>query len=144
MRTRDCLREHSPSQRERPRGPGAELLARIGLSLWLCTTVTVNSHGLIIPLTSSRIREYQVSCQGFNNCHLWLLVPATIQNQNQRPNVCVRDHTPSRARTLMSGIFPVKIVKVLGEGGFSFVYLAQDEVSGVSASSCDYFERHSH
>lgn len=26
----------------------------------------------------------------------------------------------------------VKIVKVLGEGGFSFVYLAQDEVSGVS------------
>jgi serine/threonine protein kinase len=31
----------------------------------------------------------------------------------------------------------VKIVKVLGEGGFSFVYLAQDEVSGVSASSYD-------
>ena len=26
----------------------------------------------------------------------------------------------------------VKIVKVLGEGGFSFVYLAQDENSGVS------------
>jgi hypothetical protein len=26
----------------------------------------------------------------------------------------------------------VKIVKVLGEGGFSFVYLAQDEHSGVS------------
>jgi len=25
-----------------------------------------------------------------------------------------------------------KIVKVLGEGGFSFVYLAQDEASGVS------------
>jgi serine/threonine protein kinase len=25
----------------------------------------------------------------------------------------------------------VKIVKVLGEGGFSFVYLAQDEHSGV-------------
>lgn len=25
-----------------------------------------------------------------------------------------------------------KIVKVLGEGGFSFVYLAQDEHSGVS------------
>ena len=26
----------------------------------------------------------------------------------------------------------VKILKVLGEGGFSFVYLCQDEVSGVS------------
>jgi serine/threonine kinase 16 len=25
-----------------------------------------------------------------------------------------------------------KIVKILGEGGFSFVYLAQDEASGVS------------
>ena len=30
----------------------------------------------------------------------------------------------------------VKIVKVLGEGGFSFVYLAQDEQSGVSFTSC--------
>lgn len=29
--------------------------------------------------------------------------------------------------------FAVQIVKVLGEGGFSFVYLAQDEVSGVSS-----------
>ena len=30
-------------------------------------------------------------------------------------------------------LFPtsVKILKVLGEGGFSFVYLCQDEVSGV-------------
>jgi serine/threonine protein kinase len=26
----------------------------------------------------------------------------------------------------------VNIIKVLGEGGFSFVYLAQDETSGVS------------
>lgn len=26
-----------------------------------------------------------------------------------------------------------KIIKVLGEGGFSFVYLAQDETSGVSS-----------
>ena len=32
----------------------------------------------------------------------------------------------------------VKIVKVLGEGGFSFVYLAQDEISGVSVSSYDH------
>jgi serine/threonine protein kinase len=29
----------------------------------------------------------------------------------------------------------VNIIKVLGEGGFSFVYLAQDEHSGVSAYS---------
>ena len=29
---------------------------------------------------------------------------------------------------------PVKIVKVLGEGGFSFVYLCQDETSGVRFS----------
>ena len=28
----------------------------------------------------------------------------------------------------------VKILKVLGEGGFSFVYLAEDEHSGVSAA----------
>jgi serine/threonine protein kinase len=27
-----------------------------------------------------------------------------------------------------------RIVKALGEGGFSFVYLAQDEVTGVSYS----------
>jgi serine/threonine protein kinase len=33
---------------------------------------------------------------------------------------------------------PVKIVKVLGEGGFSFVYLAQDEISGVSVLSYGY------
>jgi serine/threonine kinase 16 len=33
----------------------------------------------------------------------------------------------------------VKIVTVLGEGGFSFVYLAQDEISGVSVLSCSYY-----
>jgi serine/threonine protein kinase len=64
-------------------------------------------------------------------------VAATIQAQNQRSDVCVRDHTPISSETSIDS--PVKIVKVLGEGGFSFVYLAQDEVSGVSAfSSCDY------
>lgn len=31
----------------------------------------------------------------------------------------------------MSSSAVVKIIKVLGEGGFSFVYLAQDEHSGV-------------
>ena len=29
----------------------------------------------------------------------------------------------------------VQIIKVLGEGGFSFVYLAQDEHSGVCSDS---------
>ncbi len=40
-----------------------------------------------------------------------------------------------RARTIqvLTAALPVvQIVKVLGEGGFSFVYLAQDEGSGVS------------
>ena len=34
---------------------------------------------------------------------------------------------------VLLSLFPtsVKILKVLGEGGFSFVYLCQDEVSGV-------------
>ena len=31
--------------------------------------------------------------------------------------------------------FLVNIVKVLGEGGFSFVFLAQDEASGVSEAA---------
>jgi serine/threonine protein kinase len=30
----------------------------------------------------------------------------------------------------------VQIIKVLGEGGFSFVYLAQDEHSGVCSDNC--------
>jgi serine/threonine kinase 16 len=32
----------------------------------------------------------------------------------------------------LTELFIVNIIKVLGEGGFSFVYLAQDEHSGVS------------
>ena len=35
-------------------------------------------------------------------------------------------------RLLLRFPIPVKILKVLGEGGFSFVYLCQDEASGVS------------
>ena len=31
----------------------------------------------------------------------------------------------------LQGKYTVQIIKVLGEGGFSFVYLAQDEHSGV-------------
>ena len=42
------------------------------------------------------------------------------------PQAC-HAHVHSRLRAA------VKIVKVLGEGGFSFVYLAQDEHSGVRA-----------
>ena len=72
-------------------------------------------------------------------------MPATIQDQNQRSDVCVRDHILISSEDSMNGILPVKIVKVLGEGGFSFVYLAQDEASGVSASSSgNYFMGHSH
>ena len=33
----------------------------------------------------------------------------------------------------------VKILRVLGEGGFSFVYLCQDETSGVSTLPSDPF-----
>ena len=33
-------------------------------------------------------------------------------------------------------LFVVQIIKVLGEGGFSFVYLAQDEHSGVCSDAC--------
>jgi hypothetical protein len=96
------------------------------------TSHSEHSHGLY--LTPSYVGEYQVLCQGFSLCHLWLCVPATIQAQDQRSDVYVCDHTYQRE---LNGITPVKIVKVLGEGGFSFVYLAQDEASGVSASSCD-------
>lgn len=35
--------------------------------------------------------------------------------------------------TCLFSSYAVKIIKVLGEGGFSFVYLAQDETSGVSS-----------
>ena len=35
------------------------------------------------------------------------------------------------SRSPLIHLSPVKIIRVLGEGGFSFVYLAQDEHSGV-------------
>lgn len=106
---------------------------RVAGSIYQSERCTVNSHGLVTSLASSCIRECQISCQGYTICHHWLHVPTTIQAQNQWSDVCVRDHVPSRARTQQ---ISVKIVKVLGEGGFSFVYLAQDEASGVSPSSC--------
>jgi hypothetical protein len=96
--------------------------------------VTVNHHGFSISLSSPCIGDFQVSCKGRIYRHLWLLVPATIQAKNQRSDVCVRDHfTPDRSEN-STGFTLVKVVKVLGEGGFSFVYLAQDEASGVSRS----------
>ena len=42
----------------------------------------------------------------------------------------IRCHTSFRVTDNTSPV--VDIIKVLGEGGFSFVYLAQDEASGVS------------
>jgi hypothetical protein len=133
-------RRHWPSQR-RPRGHVRDRVA----GSHQFAAVTVNSHGLITSLASSCIREYQVSCQGYTICRLWLRMPATIQDQNQRSDVCVRAPTLISSEDSMNGILPVKIVKVLGEGGFSFVYLAQDEASGVSASSSgNYFMGHSH
>jgi serine/threonine protein kinase len=45
------------------------------------------------------------------------------------------EHVSGPIRTLflsLTVLFPVNIIKVLGEGGFSFVYLAQDDHSGVS------------
>jgi hypothetical protein len=118
---------------KRPRGYFRDRAAGSTYQFERCA---VNSHGLLTSLTSSCIREYQVSCQGYIICHFWLHVAATIQAQNQRSDVCVRDHAPIPSEN--SQIYTVKIVKVLGEGGFSFVYLAQDEASGVSASSCNH------
>lgn len=62
-------------------------------------------------------------------------LPAICQGQNKWANLSVFN-------MIQAGIFEshtnvhclVNIVKVLGEGGFSFVYLAQDEHSGVSVS----------
>ena len=98
----------------------------------------MNRHGLPTSLSSPRIGEYQVSCKRHIYRHLWLPVPATIQAKNQRSDVCVRDHFTSDRSENSTEFTLVKIVKVLGEGGFSFVYLAQDEASGVSELSRAY------
>lgn len=45
--------------------------------------------------------------------------------------------SPSTAKIKINGR-TFQILKVLGEGGFSFVYLAQDVDSGVSAKSLGY------
>lgn len=71
---------------------------------------------------------------------LLFLAACASNNPNSRSTVgCVRmrPHIPANPKRELNRITPVKIVKVLGEGGFSFVYLAQDEASRVSASSCD-------
>ena len=69
------------------------------------------------------------------------LVACASNNRGSKLTVvCVRaqpfHYTPTRSENSTKSL--VKIVKFLGEGGFSFVYLAQDEASGVSASLCDY------
>ena len=50
---------------------------------------------------------------------------------------------PVAARVYAHWYFVVKIIRVLGEGGFSFVYLAQDEHSGVRHVAFGTFLRYS-
>ena len=62
-------------------------------------------------------------------------LPAVSLGQDKWPLMFVFTFT----QAFMSGVIDIrmhlidKIIKVLGEGGFSFVYLAQDETSGVSS-----------
>lgn len=58
-----------------------------------------------------------------------MLVPATGKGENKRPHLYILYIAIRLALSLIRSL--VNIVKVLGEGGFSFVYLAQDEHSGV-------------
>jgi hypothetical protein len=67
-----------------------------------------------------------------------LSLSTVCQSKDQWTNLYVMPHTSStltlsQELTLRMGTLLVKIVKVLGEGGFSFVYLCQDEHSGVSS-----------
>jgi hypothetical protein len=70
---------------------------------------------------------------------LFMSLSAISQSKNQWPNVSVIPFSMNLERSFVpSGlanvcfVISVNIIKVLGEGGFSFVYLAQDETSGVS------------
>lgn len=71
---------------------------------------------------------------------LWALSSCICQ-QSAKIKINGRTCTCQLIPTLWSFIahssIAVQIIKVLGEGGFSFVYLAQDEHSGVSTRS-DY------
>ena len=58
-------------------------------------------------------------------------MPPISKSKNQWTNmfvICFNSHQVFGDRHVH---LLVKIVKVLGEGGFSFVYLVQDELSGV-------------
>jgi hypothetical protein len=59
-------------------------------------------------------------------------VPAICQSEDKWSFMSVA--TTLWPRYSLNNSSEDKIVKVLGEGGFSFVYLAQDEASGVSVS----------
>ena len=61
---------------------------------------------------------------------IFMYLPAVRQGQNKRANLSVFMQGYFTLTT--NGYRAVNIIKVLGEGGFSFVYLAQDEHSGVS------------
>lgn len=72
-----------------------------------------------------------------------LHLPAVGENKNQWSNVSVSEFFIFCYDLIMKS-FQVKIVKVLGEGGFSFVYLAQDEQSGVCAFAFHCVDEMSH
>lgn len=44
---------------------------------------------------------------------------------------CMCNRTGERRRMMLMDVCSVKVVKLLGEGGFSFVYLVEDEDSAV-------------
>ena len=56
-------------------------------------------------------------------------MPSFGEGEDKRQNMYAT--VPNQYLLRTHHIVIVKIVKVLGEGGFSFVYLAQDEISGV-------------
>lgn len=124
-------------------GPGAELLAHIGFAFRRYTSYSEQSWTRYLPhfITHSRISSIMPRIY-----YPPSLVACTSQNPESKSTAgCVRTrHTLISSEDSNEWNLPVKILKVLGEGGFSFVYLAQDEVSGVSTSSCDYCKGHSH
>lgn len=126
------------------RGPGAELLAHIGFAFRAVhSSYSEQSWTRYLPhfITHSRISSIMP-----RTYYPPSLVACTSQNPESKSTAgCVRTrHTLISSEDSNEWNLPVKILKVLGEGGFSFVYLAQDEVSGVSTSSCDYCKGHSH
>lgn len=60
-----------------------------------------------------------------------LYVPTDRESEDQWADMYVLSIHESWSQIIEKLTSIVQIVKVLGEGGFSFVYLAQDETSGV-------------